>query len=114
MLPPLRHGLVSKVTDRVPLELLHRFFIRFSYCVAMNETVLVLITTPECHLCSHAHVVLDALSLKFREIDVDSPEAKELARAGIPLAFMPVLWDGQRVLGYGRLSERKLRRDLGR
>ncbi len=78
---------------------------------------LVLVTAPDCHLCAHARDVLERLGggetrLSIREVDVGSDEAKALARSGVPLAFLPVLWDGTRVLGYGRLSERRLRREL--
>lgn len=43
-----------------------------------------------------------------------SPEAAGIAAGGVPLAFLPVLCNGERVLGYGRLSERRLRKDLQR
>lgn len=73
----------------------------------------VLVTSEGCHLCEHARSVLAALGVSAREIDVDSEEAQELAAFGVPLAFLPVLWDGERVVGYGRLSEKRLRRELG-
>jgi hypothetical protein len=57
--------------------------------------------------------VLATLSLPAREVDVQSREAEALAARGVPLAFLPVLWDGKRVVAYGRLSEGRLRRDLG-
>lgn len=78
----------------------------------MSERTLVLITSSDCHLCARARTVLAALGLTAREVDVESREARELAEAGAPLAFLPVLWDGERVLAYGRLSERALRRKL--
>ncbi len=74
---------------------------------------LLLITASDCHLCAHAREVLVALSVEAREIDADSDEVAELAARGVPLAFLPVLLDGERVLGFGRLSERRLRKDLG-
>ena len=73
---------------------------------------LVLITGRDCHLCERARDVLDSLSLEAREIDVESSEAHELAASGVPLAMLPVLWDGERVLAYGRFSERALRRKV--
>ncbi len=73
---------------------------------------LVLITGNDCHLCERAREVLDSLSLEAREIDVGSHEAHELAASGVPLALLPVLWDGERVLAYGRFSERALRRKV--
>lgn len=78
----------------------------------MNERQLVLITSHDCHLCGHARAVLTSLQLEAREIDVDSPEAGWLASRGVPLAFLPVLWDGERVVAYGRLSEKALLKKL--
>jgi len=85
---------------------------------SMSAGGLVLVTSSDCHLCEHARLVLGRIAagtpLAVRELDVESEEAKTLARAGVPLAFLPVVWDGGRVLGYGRLSERRLRRELAR
>lgn len=81
-----------------------------------DRSELLLITSSTCHLCSQARSVLTALSLKVQEIDVDSPEAVELATQGIPLALLPVLLEkiGEeiRVVAYGRFSERRLRKDF--
>ena len=74
---------------------------------------LLVVTAADCHLCVHAREVLDALGLEAREVDIASVEAEALADAGLPLAFLPVLTDGHRVIGYGRLSEKRLRRELG-
>jgi len=73
---------------------------------------LVLVTAGGCHLCDHARDVLAELGLTAREVDIDSDEAATLARSGVALPFLPVLLDGERVLAYGRLSERALRRRL--
>ena len=82
----------------------------------MSLRTLTLVTAPGCHLCAHAREVLARLGKEWKieahEVDVEIEEAKTLARAGVPLAFLSVLWDGTRVLGYGRLSERRLRREL--
>lgn len=75
---------------------------------------LILVTTDDCHFCERAHLVLGSLGIGFRELSIDSSEADELAHRGIPLAFLPVLTDGQRVLAYGRFSEKRLRRELTR
>ena len=74
---------------------------------------LVLVTSHDCHLCTHGHDVLAHLGLAAREIDVHSDEAQVLANAGTPLSFLPVLWNGTRVVAYGRFSEKRLRRELG-
>lgn len=74
---------------------------------------LLLVTGAGCHLCAHARSVLAQLDVGAREVDVASPEADALASRGIPLAFLPVLTDGEHTLAYGRFSERRLRRELG-
>lgn len=73
---------------------------------------LVLVVGPRCHLCEHGRQTLASLGLSFAEIDVTSPEAAELARRGVPLAFLPVLVQDSRLVAYGRLSLRRLRREL--
>lgn len=75
---------------------------------------LLFITTDDCHLCEHGREVLDRLGVERREISDSSEEAAGLAASGIPLAFMPVLTDGARVIAYGRLSEKRLRKELAR
>jgi glutaredoxin len=72
-----------------------------------------LVTTEDCHFCDHAHAVLAELGIEAEEVDVGSDLARALAERGIPLAFLPVLTDGERVLAYGRFSEKRLRRELG-
>lgn len=79
-----------------------------------SAAVLTLVTQEECHFCEHAHVVLEALGISVREVRVDSAEARALADRGIPLAFLPVLTDGERVIAYGRFSEKRLRKELAR
>lgn len=59
---------------------------------------LILVTTGDCHFYERAHVVLDALGAGAREIAVDSEAATELAARGIPLAFLPVLTDGEHLV----------------
>ena len=73
---------------------------------------LLLVTSRDCHLCTHGHDVLVHLGLTAREVDIDSEEAQALANAGAPLSFLPVLWDGSRVVAYGRFSEKRLRKEL--
>ncbi len=73
---------------------------------------LVLVTTDDCHLCEQAHRVLESLCIEARELDVSSREAGTLAERGVPLSFLPVLTDGERVIAYGRFSEKRLRKEL--
>ncbi len=76
-------------------------------------TELVYVTTDDCHFCEHGRGVLDELDVTRCEISVDSAEAEALGAAGIPLAFLPVLTDGERLIAYGRFSEKRLRKELG-
>ncbi len=71
------------------------------------------ITAMDCHLCEHGRRVLDDLGVIRRELLVDSVEASALAARGIPLTFLPVLTDGERVIAYGRFSANRLRSELG-
>ena len=74
---------------------------------------LTIVTTDDCHFCERAHEVLERLGVSAREIGVYSDEAAALAARGVPLAFLPVLLDGERVVAYGRFSEQRLRAELG-
>lgn len=73
---------------------------------------LILVTTDDCHLCERAHLALGALGVDARELSVDTDEARALVEDGIALSFLPVLTDGERVLAYGRFSEKHLRKVL--
>ncbi len=84
-----------------------------SNVIAMTDADYLLITAHDCHLCAHARTVLASIALPVREYDVTSDEATALAARGVPLTMLPVLVQRERVLAYGRFSERRLRRDLG-
>ncbi len=80
-------------------------------------TAITLLTQADCALCEHAKKVLARVGedhpLEVTEIDLASQEGRALA-AGAGVLFAPgVLVDG-RPFGYGRLSERRLCRALGR
>ena len=75
-------------------------------------TSLVYVTTDDCHFCEHGRGVLDTLGVEREEIEADSEQAERLAEHGIPLTFLPVLTDGERVIAYGRFSEKRLRREM--
>ncbi len=79
----------------------------------MDEERLILVTTDGCHFCERAHELLAEIGIDACEVSVDSVEASELSASGIPLAFLPVLTDGERVVAYGRFSEKRLRKELG-
>ena len=75
-----------------------------------------LVTASDCHLCEHAKDVLARIGhdvpLSLRTVDVESTEAQSLAERGIPLAFLPALGEDGRLIAYGRLSEKRLRKDF--
>jgi thiol-disulfide isomerase/thioredoxin len=83
--------------------------------MAAAKTEVLLLTQADCTSCDQAKVVLDRLAQEYPLAvgtrDVSSPEGRAAAeRAG--LLFPPgVLLDGE-PFSYGRLSERKLRREL--
>lgn len=80
-------------------------------------TMVTLLTRSDCSLCVHAKAVLSKVAcdhdLVVEEVDLATPAGMATAtEAGI--LFPPgVLLDGQ-PFSYGRLSERKLRRELTR
>lgn len=64
-------------------------------------------------MIEHSRTVLDQLGIARRELRVDSDEAMALAARGIPLSFLPLLTDGERVFAYGRFSAKRLAAELG-
>ena len=76
-----------------------------------------LVTAPDCQLCNHARQVLDRLGdtwlLRVREVAWQSPEGQALVRRD-GVAFPPALYIEGALVGYGRLSEGRLRRTLER
>ena len=78
---------------------------------------ILLLTQQHCGFCEQAREILDRLSreywLSVSTLDMGSSTGQELAMKG-GLLFPPgVLIDGE-PFSYGRLSERKLRRELDR
>ena len=74
---------------------------------------LLLLTTHDCQLCEHSKTVLDELGVQWREIDAGSEEGERLAAIAPPIR--PVLFGADdRVLGYGRLSLKRLRKQQDR
>ena len=78
---------------------------------------MLLLTQERCGLCEQAREILERLSreywLSVSTLDMGSPEGQRLSTRG-GLIFPPgVLIDGE-PFSYGRLSERKLRRELDR
>jgi glutaredoxin len=78
---------------------------------------ILLLTQAQCGFCKQAKEVLDRLSTEYdfsvATLDVDSPEGQALAMRG-GMVFPPGLFINDEPFSYGRLSERKLRRELER
>ncbi len=80
-------------------------------------TAITLLTQADCAMCEHAKRVLARVgadhALEVTEIDLATERGRALAaEAGVH--FAPGVLVAGRPFGYGRLSERKLRRTLGR
>ena len=78
---------------------------------------MLILTQEHCGFCEQAQDILERLSreywLSVSTLDMDSPEGQRLSMQG-GLLFPPgILIDGK-PFSYGRLSERKLRRELDR
>ena len=83
-----------------------------------GEALEVLILTQErCDLCERAERVVGRLAeqypLRVRALDLETPRGRELAERG-GILFAPGVFVGGEPFSYGRLSERKLRRELKR
>lgn len=76
---------------------------------------MTLVTAQECGLCAHAREVLANvgrdLPLRIREVGLESAEGQTLG-GEVPLVFPPILLRDGEVVSYGRLSERRLRKEL--
>jgi hypothetical protein len=77
--------------------------------------LVTLITAADCHLCEHARRVLSTLGEKTHlivsEVSWESDEGHMLvSRDGV--AFPPAVYVNGILAGYGRISERALRRQL--
>ena len=74
-----------------------------------------LITAVDCHLCEHAREVLASIAgqiaLSVTEVPWDSDDGRSLvSRDGV--AFPPAVYVDGSLAGYGRISERALRKRL--
>ena len=76
---------------------------------------ILLVSAQDCHFCAQAKATLTQLGREYRleveEVSLTSPDGQELAaRHGI--LFPPGLFLDGAFVGFGRVSERKLRRLL--
>ena len=80
-------------------------------------TKVTLLTQEACSFCGDAKELLDRLAreypLEVVELDLGSEEGMALAAAG-GIMFPPGIFVDGEAFGYGRPSERKLRRELER
>ena len=79
------------------------------------EHHITVLTQDDCQLCDHAKGVLGRVAadhpLRIEEISLNSDQGRALAaRAGV--LFAPGVFVDGALFGFGRLSERKLRRAL--
>lgn len=78
---------------------------------------ITLLTQENCAYCDQAREVLRRLSAEYpisvNKLDLGSPEGQALAERG-GVMFPPGIFIGGESFSYGRLSERKLRRELDR
>lgn len=77
----------------------------------------VVVTSADCHLCGDAVECLAELSREFpldvREVDIGSPEGRDIVRVHRPAMPPAILVDGA-LFSVGRLPRKKLRRKLER
>ena len=78
---------------------------------------ILLLTQNNCAFCDHAKEILERLgpeyALSLATLDVDTEKGRALAESS-GLYFAPGLYLDGELLFYGRLSERRLRRELER
>ncbi|MCX5418046.1 glutaredoxin domain-containing protein [Streptomyces sp. NBC_00059] len=74
---------------------------------------LTLLTQADCAWCDRAKQLLAEADVEVTEVSLDTDEGRELAGRH-RLLFAPGLLHDDRLIAYGRLSERALRRELSR
>lgn len=74
---------------------------------------LTLLTKADCVWCDRAKRLLAEVEAEVTEVSLDTTEGRELATRH-RLLFAPGLLHDDRLIAYGRLSERALRRELAR
>lgn len=78
---------------------------------------ILLLTQESCAFCDQAKQILDRLATEYGVsvsiVDLDTPEGQRLAEGGLVMFPPGIFIDGE-PFSYGRPSERKLRREIGR
>jgi hypothetical protein len=81
----------------------------------MSQRQLVYLTSPHCAFCTDGRAIVQRLAgemaLEVAELAWDSPRGKALVGRGSAF-FPPAVYLDDRLLCYGRVSERKLRKQL--
>jgi hypothetical protein len=81
----------------------------------MSAGRLVFLTAPDCAFCTDGRGIVqrvaDELGLEYAELPWDSARGQALVERGGAF-FPPAIYLDERLLGYGRVSERKLRKLL--
>ena len=82
----------------------------------MKATLILMGEHQPCDLCDHAQAVMSRVvvdhPMELTVLHSDNPEAASVATNAGAAAVRPVLIVDGYPLAYGRLSERRLRRDL--
>lgn len=82
-----------------------------------SPACITLLVQDNCALCEQAKGVLARVAadvpLRVQELDLASEEGRRLAQKG-GVMFAPGIFVDDQMFGFGRLSEKKLRRTLGR
>ncbi len=83
----------------------------------MKAIEVVILTQENCGFCDAAKALFERLSREYplavSTLSLDTPEGRELARRG-RILFPPGIFIEGEAFSYGRPSERKIRREIGR
>jgi len=78
---------------------------------------ILLLTQESCAFCDQAKQILDRLATEYgvsvSTVDLGGPEGQQLAERG-GVMFPPGIFIDGEPFSYGRPSERRLRREIGR
>ena len=83
----------------------------------MNRLKITILSKENCTFCEHAKTIVNRLMTEYplsvEIVDLNTPEGQSLAHhAGF--LFPPGIFIDDKPFSYGRLSERKLRREIER